>query len=107
IGTRGYPDFMGHGMTALEAVETAAVVISAADGIGMITTRMMDWAKQRGLDRMIVVTKIDHEGVDLPGLLAQIQDTFGRECLPINLPAANGTKVVDCFFNPSGESDFS
>ena len=107
IDTPGYPDFMGQAMTALEAVETAAVVISAADGIGMITSRMMDWAKQRGLDRMIIVNKIDHEDIDLPGLVAQIQDTFGKECLPINLPAANATKVVDCFFNPSGESDFS
>ena len=107
IDTPGYPDFMGQAMTALEAVETAAVVISAADGIGMITSRMMDWAKQRGLDRMIIVNKIDHDDVDLPGLVAQIQETFGKECLPINLPAANATKVVDCFFNPSGESDFS
>jgi elongation factor G len=106
IDTPGYPDFMGQAMTALEAVETAAVVISAADGIGMITTRMMEWAKQRGLDRMIIVNKIDHEGVDLPGLVAQIQDAFGRECMPINLPANGATRVVDCFFNPAGESDF-
>src|SRR5207244_833645 len=27
--------------------------------------------------------------------------------LPLNLPAARGTQVVDCFFNPSGEADFS
>jgi elongation factor G len=106
VDTPGYPDFMGQAMTALEAVETAAIVISAADGIGMITSRMMDWAKQRGLDRMIVVNKIDHEDVDLPALVAQIQEAFGKECLPINLPAANGAKVVDCFFNPSGEADF-
>jgi elongation factor G len=97
---------MGQAMTALEAVETAAVVISADDGIGMITSRMMDWAKQRGLDRMIIVNKIDADEIDLPGLVAQIQETFGKECLPINLPAANATKVVDCFFNPSGDSDF-
>ncbi|MEP6701421.1 MAG: elongation factor G, partial [Betaproteobacteria bacterium] len=107
IDTPGYPDFMGQAMTALEAVETAAVVISAEDGIGMITSRMMEWAKNRGLDRMIIINKIDAENVDLPGLVAQIQDTFGRECLPFNLPAAKATKVVDCFFNPSGESDFS
>jgi len=106
IDTPGFADFMGQAMTALEAVETAAVVISAVDGIGMITTRMMDWAKQRGLDRMIVVNKIDHEDLDLPGLVGRIQEAFGKECLPINLPAANGTKVVDCFFNPSGDSDF-
>ena len=92
IDTPGFPDFMGQAMAALEAVETAAVVISAADGIGMITTRMMEWAKQRGLDRMIIVNKIDHEGVDLPGLVAQIQETFGRECMPINLPANNAGK---------------
>ena len=107
IDTPGYPDFMGQAMTALEAVETAAVVINAQTGIGMITTRMMEWVKSRGLDRMIIVNKIDAEDVDLPALVARIQEAFGRECLPINLPAAGATKVVDCFFNPSGESDFS
>src|SRR5688572_10014998 len=56
---------------------------------------------------MIIVNKIDAENTDLPGLVAQIQSTFGKECLPINLPAGGGKRVVDCFFNPSGESDFS
>ena len=107
IDTPGYPDFMGQAMTALEAVETVAVVINAQTGIGMITTRMMDWAKARGLDRMIIINKIDAEEIDLPGLVARIQETFGKECLPINLPAKGATRVVDCFFNPSGESDFS
>jgi len=56
---------------------------------------------------MIIVNKIDAENVDLPGLLARIQAAFGRECLPINLPADGGKRVVDCFFNPSGTADFS
>src|SRR5688572_20708681 len=56
---------------------------------------------------MIIVNKIDAEHVDLPGLVSQIQSAFGKECLPINLPAGNGSRVVDCFFTPSGESDFS
>src|SRR4029453_3444558 len=30
-----------------------------------------------------------------------------KECLPINLHADGGKRVVDCFFNPSGDSDFS
>jgi elongation factor G len=107
IDTPGYPDFMGQAMTALEAVETAAVVINAQTGIEMITTRMMEWAKRRNLCRMIVVNKIDAEHVDLPGLVARIQEAFGKECLPINLPAGGSSNVVDCFFNPAGESDFS
>jgi len=32
---------------------------------------------------------------------------FGKECLPIKLPAAGASKVVDCFFNPAGDADFS
>ena len=107
IDTPGYADFVGQSMTALEAVETAAVVINASTGIEMMSARMMDWALKRRLCRMIIVNKIDAVSLDLPGLVQQIQAAFGKECLPLNLPAAGGTKVVDCFFNPSGEADFS
>ena len=107
IDTPGAPDFLGQSMTALEAVETAAVVISASSGIEPMSTRMMEWAAKRGLCRLIIVNKIDAERVDLPGLVAQIQEAFGKECLPLNLPAQGGAQVVDCFFNPSGEADFS
>jgi elongation factor G len=67
---------------------------------------MMEWAKARNLCRMIVVNKIDHENVDLPGLLAQLQETFGKECLPINLPAEGGARIIDCFANERGDADF-
>jgi len=107
IDTPGLPDFIGRAITALTAVETAAVVVNAQNGIEMITSRMMQWAASRKLCRVIVINKIDAANVDLPGLLEAIQEAFGKECLPINLPAAGGTRVVDCFFNPSGESDFS
>ncbi|CDH47191.1 elongation factor G [Candidatus Contendibacter odensensis] len=107
IDTPGFPDFIGQAIAALPAVETVAVVINAQTGIEAITQRMMDRAAERGQCRMIIVNKIDAENVNLPALLNQIQDTFGKECLPINLPANNNTRVVDCFFNPAGESDFS
>jgi elongation factor G len=107
LDTPGYPDFLGHSLPALAAVETAAIVINAQNGIEMMTRRFMDWAGRRGLDRLIIVNKIDAENVNLPALLEAIQDTFGKECLPLNLPAAGATKVSDCFFAPSGESDFS
>ncbi|MDR0478811.1 MAG: elongation factor G [Burkholderiaceae bacterium] len=106
IDTPGATDFIGQSLSALEAVETAVIVISAAGGIDPMTRRMMDYAAERGLDRLIVVNKIDAEGVDLPGLLVQIQETFGKQCLPLNLPDAGGGKVVDCFYNREGHSDF-
>lgn len=107
IDTPGYPDFAGQAIGALAAVDTAAIVINAQTGIELNTRRMMKWAAARGLCRMIVVNKIDAENVDLPAILASLQEVFGRECLPINLPAKGHTQVVDCFFNPDGESDFS
>src|SRR5206468_961578 len=77
IDTPGYADFVGQSMTALEAVDTAAIVINAQVGIEMMTSRMMEWAHKRELCRMIIVNKIDAQGVDLPGLVAQIQIAFG------------------------------
>ncbi|MDN8614702.1 elongation factor G [Variovorax ginsengisoli] len=105
IDTPGGADFLGQSLPALEAVETAAVVVNAATGIEPMTLRMMAYAAERHLARMVIVNKIDTQGVDLRSLLAQIQATFGRECLPLNLPAAGGTQVVDCFFNREGQSD--
>jgi elongation factor G len=111
IDTPGYADFVGQSMTALEAVDTAAIVINAQAGIEMMGARMMAWAAERGLCRMIIVDKIDAQGLDLPGLVAGLQATFGKECLPLNLPAVQGSEVVDCFFNgadaPGHDTDFS
>ncbi|HTQ77688.1 MAG TPA: elongation factor G [Burkholderiales bacterium] len=107
LDTPGYPDFLGHALPALAAVETAAIVINAQNGLEMMTGRFMQWAAKRGLDRLVIVNKIDADNVDLEGLLGEIQQAFGKECLPLNLPAARASKVSDCFFAPLGEADFS
>ena len=106
IDTPGAPDFLGQSLPALEAVETAAIVINAATGIEPMAQRMMEYAAERQLDRLIIVNKIDAQDVKLQALLEQIQATFGKECLPLNLPDAGGTKVVDCFYNREGHTDF-
>jgi elongation factor G len=107
IDTPGYADFRGPTLSALAAVETCAVVVNASNGIEHGTLRMMDYAKARRLCRLLIVDKIDQDGVDGELLVEQLREAFGPECLPINLPAGGGTRVVDCFFNPSGDSDFS
>jgi elongation factor G len=103
VDTPGYPDFLGRALSVLPAVETAAVVIDARSGIEMNTRRMMEAAAKRGLCRMIVVNKLDVEDADLEALLGQITETFGSECLPINLPSKDRRKVIDCFFSPEGD----
>ncbi len=108
LDTPGYIDFMGRTISVLAAVETAAVVVNAAVGIEAVTQRMMTAAWNRSLCRLVIVNKIDAEGVKLQALVEDLQNTFGKECLPINLPADGGKRVIDCFFQLSGDkSDFS
>ena len=94
IDTPGYPDFMGRTLSALEAVETAVIVVSAVNGVETQTHRMMDFAKQRGLCRLIVVNKIDSREARVAEVLEEIRDSFGKACLPLNLPADDGASVV-------------
>lgn len=107
IDTPGYPDFIGRALSVLPAVETCAVVVNAQSGIEMVTGRIMESAGERGLDRLVIVNKIDADGVDPETVLQQLREAYGSECLPLNLPAAGGAEVVDCFFQSEGkETDF-
>ena len=101
IDTPGLADFFGRAFAALQAVETAAVVINAESGLEPAAQAMMEHAREDELCRLIIVNKIDSAEANLEKLVAEISDIFGKECLPLNLPAANG-KVIDCFFKPDG-----
>lgn len=106
LDTPGLPDFMGQALCALDAVDTVAVVINAQNGIEITARRMMQWAETRQLCRLIVVNKMEGELQTLPQLLEELRAAFGKECLPVNLPAERGARVVDCFFNAEGQADF-
>ncbi len=107
VDTPGYPDFLGRALAILPAVETCAVVVNAQSGVEMVTRTMMEQAGDRGMDRLLIVNKIDAEDVDLEAILQQLREAYGSECLPLNLPAEGGAEVVDCFFQSDGkETDF-
>jgi elongation factor G len=108
IDTPGYPDFLGKTLSVLEAVEAVAIVVSAVSGVDTLTQRLMDFARERGLCRLIIVNKIDSRDARCAQVLEELRAAFGSECLPLNLPAGGGDSVVDCFFQPHGRAaDFS
>ena len=108
LDTPGYPDFMGRALSVLPAVDTAAIVVNAQTGVELVTQHMMDFSAQRKLCRLIIINKIDAENVNLEGIFKEIRKTFGRQCLPLNLPAQQGKAIADCFFEPADETpDFS
>ena len=102
IDTPGYRDFYGRALSVMPAVETAAIVLNAQSGVEEVARRMMEAARDQRLCRMIIVNKIDAENVNLGKIVEDIREAFGTECLPINLPTADGSGVVDCFFEPNG-----
>ena len=104
VDTPGAPDFVGPAIAALAGVETALCVISATAGIEVNTRRMMERAKLYGIGRMIVINKID-ANLDVAGLIDSIQEVFGPQCQPMNLPTNKGNGVVDCFVNSQGSAD--
>ncbi|MGB2985314.1 MAG: elongation factor G [Phycisphaerae bacterium] len=107
IDTPGTPAFCGLAIAALAAAECAVIVISASAGIQVNTRKMMERARDHGLGIWIVVNHIDASSVDLPAVVGQIQESFGHQCVPLNLPTSGGTGVIDCFANESGSADFS
>ncbi|MBA3273391.1 MAG: elongation factor G, partial [Chthoniobacterales bacterium] len=106
IDTPGSPDLIGAAIACLPAVETVAVVVNASNGIEVVTRRMMEYAKDRNLPRAIIINKCDAPDINLEALVARLQETFGKECLPVNLPTGGGKAVVECLLTKNGESDF-
>lgn len=98
----GSPDFIGAALEALAAVETAVVVVSAVNGVEMNTRKMFQEATTLGLSRAIVINKLDADNVDLPALVANIQASFGKNCVLFNVPdrVGAGIREVSCLLDP-------
>jgi elongation factor G len=108
IDTPGYADFLGKALSVLEAVDAVAIVGSAVSGVDTLTQRLMEFARERELCRLLIVNKVDSRDARCADVLAALREAFGTECLPLNLPAGGGDAVVDCFFQPRGRAtDFS
>ena len=105
IDTPGHPDFVAQALMSMSSAETVALVISADGHIDSYSRSIMEQAKVLQRCRMIIVNRIDHDGADCKRIMQEIRAAFGKECLPVNLPANRGTAVQDVFFHPDGESD--
>lgn len=107
IDTPGYPDFIGQTIGALSGVETAVIVIAADCGIAVNTRKVFTEATKDGVARIILLNKLDHENIDFDRALAEIQSTFGTNCLPLNVPDGIGkrfTQVISTLPHSGGTS---
>ncbi|MFH0907688.1 MAG: elongation factor G [bacterium] len=95
IDTPGYADFHGQVSAATSIADAALVVIDAASGIQVGTTRAWCRCEQLGLPRGIVITGLDKDNVSFDETLKAIQDLWGRKCVPVELPTHDRHAIVD------------
>lgn len=100
IDTPGLSELLGRAISVFPAVETSVLVLDPQMPITQVSNNLFQFAQQQKKCQMIIINKLDNHGNQLEKLLDEIQDHFGRYCLPINLPSSNGKDVVDCFFAP-------
>ena len=105
IDTPGYPDFIGQVSGAVAAVETAVCLINAGAGIEVNSRRVMQMAEEAGIARAIVLNKCDGDNIDFDGVISSIQESFGIQCIPINVPdqVGGGFSAVTATLGGDGE----
>jgi elongation factor G len=93
----GKPEFVGAALGALNAVDTAFIVVSAMAGVQVNTRRMFSEAGRRGLARILVINKLDGDNIKFDELLKAITDTFGKGCVLCNAPVGVGLAFSSVF----------
>ena len=101
----GAPDFIGQAIACLPAAETMVLVMDPEVGVDSMSRYLVKLAHDLDLPVAIVANRIGECVTSLAPFLSELKEAFGRGCLPINLPADNGSAVVDCLLNGEGNSD--
>lgn len=90
LDTPGYPEFVNQVLSALRAADAVVLVVSGPAGVELNTRKCWQYAKEEGLARFIVLSKMDEENVDFDRLVKSMQDIFGPGLVPLNLPIYKG-----------------
>jgi elongation factor G len=98
LDTPGYPDFVGEMVGALRVCEAALVVVDARGGVEVQTEQAWARADDRGLPRLVVVSRLDRENASFDEAVASLRARFGARLVPLHLPVgaeAGFAGVVD------------
>ena len=105
IDTPGFADFRGEVVSALTAADSVVLVVAAPSGVEVGTQQMWQMASSQGIPRMIFVSKMDRENASFSRVMSSLADSFGRECVPVQLPVgseADFTAVIN-LLDPSSD----
>jgi elongation factor G len=86
LDTPGYADFVGELRAGLRAADAALFVVSSVDGMDAATAALWEECAAVGMPRAVAVTRLDHQRHDFDETLANCQEVFGDNVLPLYLP---------------------
>ncbi|HXD07469.1 MAG TPA: peptide chain release factor 3 [Burkholderiaceae bacterium] len=90
LDTPGHKDFSEDTYRVLTAVDSALMVIDAANGVEPQTRRLIEVCRQRNTPIMTFVNKMDREGREPLELLDEIEQELGMPCVPMTWPVGQG-----------------
>ncbi|MBN1760030.1 MAG: elongation factor G [Chitinispirillaceae bacterium] len=90
LDTPGFLDFLGDARAALHVVETAVVLIDAADGIQVGTEIVSTFMDSVKVSRVFFVNGCDKENADFGKTLDAMKGSFGTAVAPIVIPIGKG-----------------
>ena len=86
IDTPGYFDFVGEVISSLRVVETGLLTLCAVSGVEVGTEKVWALADEEKLPRICFINKMDRENANFEKTLAEAQDHFGANVVPVQLP---------------------
>ncbi len=94
IDTPGYFDFEGEVMQGLKAADSAAIVVSAKNGLHVGTEKAYKYCQKYNLPNLFVVTKIDEENGDFMKVYTALRQQFGMRVCALTYPVIGNGKVM-------------
>ena len=91
LDTPGYADYRGEVVSGFRAADGAILMVSAPAGVEVGTIQMWQMAQDQNIPRILVINKLDRENADFDQVLETIVESFGRECVPVQLPIGSET----------------
>jgi elongation factor G len=86
LDTPGYNIFINDTRAALVAADAALVLVDGVAGVEVQTEKVWAFMEEFKLPRAIIVNKLDRERAEFARTLANVQEVFGRNALPIHIP---------------------
>ncbi|MEQ6310475.1 peptide chain release factor 3 [Delftia acidovorans] len=90
LDTPGHKDFSEDTYRVLTAVDSALMVIDAANGVESQTRRLIEVCRQRDTPIITFVNKMDREVRDPLDILDEVERELGMPCCPVTWPVGQG-----------------